>query len=570
MAHLSPLRAFLVLALFLPASHGFAQSWQWALSGGGSADALFAGVGPDAVNDIATDVHGNVYVLSTLSGADAQVDGHPAPAENGEVVLSSFRCDGSFRWSRTFGTPSGADHGRSIRTDAADGVYVAAWLAYNLGAIGTDTSWSWNYLSSFVMKFDTTGAFQWLRSPEPTTLTALPQNYPMDMDVDADGTCYFLCDIKDPGTYADGAVVIDQPGVHLFTYDRDGAFLEDIALPMTVDGPHARSVSMRRDPASGRFVLCGYRFIGYGVVIGGQPVMYPMYVASFDAQGGLLWEHENTSVFANGFTARPAIDAEGGIYLAGASSHGDDFLGYSFVNTLTTMSHVGPLIVKLDAAGELQWGINGSTDAATFVTSVALSGNDVVVSGQYPGMLAFPGADRPLAHALDQGWDLFTVRFSRQTGALQRIDTIPSPNGMDEEMGATAVDGHGDLYLGASFAGSVTIGGQELHTSGGDRDILVAKLGSNDCAVPTGLADAASRPAFRLFPVPATDHVTLQGARAGQRLVLCDALGRTVREEVLRTDDPVLDIGALPPGTYLVQVATGPGTQAAARILKKP
>ncbi|MBS1581522.1 MAG: T9SS type A sorting domain-containing protein [Bacteroidetes bacterium] len=570
MAHFFPFRPLLVPILFLYASAGFAQSWSWALTGGGSADALFAGVGPDAVNDITTDAHGHVYVLSTLSGADAQVDGHPVPAENGEVVLSSFRCDGSFRWSRAFGTPLGADHGRSIRTDAEGGVYVAAWLAYNLGGVGTDTTWSWLYLSSFVMKFDSTGAFQWLRSPEPVTFAAMPQNYPMDMDVDAEGNSYFLCDIKDPGTYGDGAAVIDQPGVHIFTYDRNGVFLEDIALPMAVDGPHARSVSMRRDPATGRFVLCGYRFIGYGVVIGGQPVMHPMYVASFDAQGGLLWERENTSAFANGFTARPAIDAQGGIYLAGSSSHGDDFLGYAFVNTITTMGHVGPLVVKLNAAGELQWGINGSTDAATSVTSVALSGNDVVVSGQYPGMLSFPGADRPLAHALDQGLDIFTARFSRQTGALQRIDTIPSPSGMDEEVGATATDGHGDLYLGASFAGSVTIGGQQLHTSGGDQDILVAKLGTNSCTVPTGLADAAPRPTFRLFPVPATDHVTLQGARAGQRLVLCDALGRTVREEVLRTDDPVLDIGALTPGTYLVQVATGLGTQAAARILKKP
>lgn len=158
MAHLSPLRPFLVPALLLSASSGFAQSWQWTLTGSGAADALFTGVGPDVVNDIATDVHGNVYVLSTLSGADAQVDGHPVPAENGEVVLSSFR------WSRAFGTPSGADHGRSIRTDAGGGVYVAAWLAHNLGSIGTDTTWSWRNLSSFVMKFDTTGAFLWLAS----------------------------------------------------------------------------------------------------------------------------------------------------------------------------------------------------------------------------------------------------------------------------------------------------------------------------------------------------------------------------------------------------------------------
>src|ERR1019366_10260482 len=77
-------------------------SWQWGKRGG-SSDAL-GGVTDEVVQDMATDSHGNVYVLSYVLQTGLNVDGHPITEwGNHDILISSFKCDGTFRWAKDIG-----------------------------------------------------------------------------------------------------------------------------------------------------------------------------------------------------------------------------------------------------------------------------------------------------------------------------------------------------------------------------------------------------------------------------------------------------------------------------------
>src|SRR5690606_20902057 len=94
----------IVLVLFmLPAVHA-QQEWQWGKR-----------VGIQA-NDIAVDQNGNTYVLWSLHGTTV-IDGHTLTSNgSGDIALTSFNCDGDYRWSKVIGGSS-TDVGSKIGVD---------------------------------------------------------------------------------------------------------------------------------------------------------------------------------------------------------------------------------------------------------------------------------------------------------------------------------------------------------------------------------------------------------------------------------------------------------------------
>src|ERR1035437_10952072 len=80
----------------------YAQSWQWGKRGG-SSDAGSGG-SDETVIDMATDQHGNIYVLSQVMQTGLSVDGHAITGWGYyDILISSFKCDGTYRWSKDLG-----------------------------------------------------------------------------------------------------------------------------------------------------------------------------------------------------------------------------------------------------------------------------------------------------------------------------------------------------------------------------------------------------------------------------------------------------------------------------------
>lgn len=110
------LSLFIFISQYLYAQQG----WQWGKRGGSSTQ---AGTGVnETLHDIAADKNGNVYALSYVYNSSLNIDGIPVAGYGGtDIMVSSFSCDGTYRWHKLIGANSG-DYGVAIRTDTMGGV----------------------------------------------------------------------------------------------------------------------------------------------------------------------------------------------------------------------------------------------------------------------------------------------------------------------------------------------------------------------------------------------------------------------------------------------------------------
>ena len=535
------------------------SSWQWGKRGG-SSDAGFGG--PDeSVVDMATDQHGNIYVLSTVLQTGFNIDGHAVAEWGGyDVSISSFKCDGSYRWSKTIGG-SGDDHGMALRTDTLGGVYVTGYLATHFITIHIDADSAWftgtSYKSFYVAKFDTAGTYKWFRMPQADTvgITAYSFTGPLDMDVDGAGNIDILS-LLPPGVFGGSYVVSGGVGVHMLRYDRYGNFTGGMPMQITVSGIDP-PLKMKRDHRSGRYYVTGAKaYTGGTLSFGSTPITHPLFIGAFDNSGTLLWNRQSTTSYGGNF-GRAAIDDTGNIYLACGTGNGDTFNGFTVVNTITSIPYGGPFIVKIDSAGTNKWGMYGSTNAATGGTTVTLNGNIVSIAGEYPGRLIWPGYSDTLSLPGGSLTHIFITRFDAGSGSVINVDTLESATGYHTNAMALASDNLGNFYVGGDFESTITVNGTTLNSAGGGSDFFIAKYGTSNCSggtleAPPGLTKGED--VLRVYPNPARDELVIENAVGGSAVKLLNMMGQVMYESSISGDYQVISTKNLVNGMYVFQV----------------
>jgi hypothetical protein len=282
-------KSFVIFVLLLAYMPTFAQSWQWGKRGG-SADMFSVSGSDETVIDMATDKNGNVYILSNVGTTALNVDGHTKIGfGNQDILLSSFTCNGIYRWSKVVGA-NGIDYPTSIGTDTVGGVYVTGTVDLTAGTangnIDADSALGITNKSFFLLKYDTAGVYQWWRMPQADTVTgsAVSVTGALDMSVDGSGNVYCLC-LLPTGAFANGAFVVTVSGVYMLKYNKNGVFQSGFQMQITGTYISPLYTHMTRDAHNGRFYVSGTLQSGSTLSMGGNPVNHPMYIGSFKSTG---------------------------------------------------------------------------------------------------------------------------------------------------------------------------------------------------------------------------------------------------------------------------------------------
>ncbi|WP_276132475.1 PKD domain-containing protein [Polluticoccus soli] len=482
------LTPLLILLVILQSASSFAQSWQWGKRGGGNTNGLNS-TPEDNVMDMATDRNGNVYVLSVIETSGSEdINGLQYTGfGNKDILLSSFSCNGAFRWKKAIGSQSDDPMNGfpySLRVDTVGHVYVSGNVYANVSGsakFDSDTTLPVGYPKNmFIAQYDTSGNYQWLRMPQPDTMlrTNRSKYRAVDFDVDNAGNVYWLC-VMSPCLLGGTSQVISALGPYILRYDGQGNFLGVVALQMQAGAFYHGSdfkCRMERDKSNGRFYLAG-QYDGGTLSMGGQSITKYAYIGAFDNSGNFLWKRENT--IGGGFTSRIGIDVQGALYLTGISVNTDNFNGSTITNPFGMYGC--PFVVKMDANGNNVWLKNFNTNGASFSAGLALRGNnEVAINGSYPGKLVLPGVDS-LNHIINQSYDVYLARFNAQSGAMIALDSIGSPFGYRDMASCLTSDAKGNLYVGGLFSAQITVNTNVLNSSGGDTDFFIAKYGSANC-----------------------------------------------------------------------------------------
>ncbi|UOQ72118.1 T9SS type A sorting domain-containing protein [Hymenobacter cellulosilyticus] len=127
-----------------------------------------------------------------------------------------------------------------------------------------------------------------------------------------------------------------------------------------------------------------------------------------------------------------------------------------------------------------------------------------------------------------------------------------------------ATDKDGNAFVTGAVVGRITFG--NLPATTGDLGAIVAKLSAGGTVASTRTAPVASK--LSVFPNPASGSATLTLPAGGGRLVLSDALGRTVREQQLPAVAGACPVSleGLTPGVYQLRATLANGEVAHAAL----
>lgn len=486
----------------------FAQpDWQWGKRGGsfGSGSGYLSS---EEVLDMATDKNGNVYVLSVHNpGATPNVDGHVGTGIYDNMILASWNCNGTFRWMKTFGT-AGNTIAKNLGLDTLGGVYVAGISTstnpFQYAYFDSDTTLGNTNKGLFLIKYDTSGDYKWLRMPQPDTAsaTSLSFNFPYGLAVAPNGDCYMFNHLS-PGNYNGSSYIVSEYGFHLLRYNKEGTFISgtpiDMSVSSTTFGPDLNNVQFsqfNRNHKNGKFYIFGQYFPDYGDLTFGTTSINtpgpgvgigPIFLASFNSSGDNIWVKQSTPAgYITNRYCKPVLDEQGNIYIGGDAFPYtvNEFNGYTFTNSMG--DGMVAFVSSLDSNGSHRWTTNANTDGEIIGHGISYINNTLSLTGYYGREVQWGTKELTNRIGATSGADVYLARFNASTGAIVSLDSLVT-SGIGNTGTAVVNDKNGNAYVGGRFSEQLYVDGTTLNSAGGDYDWFVAKFGSSNCncTVPT-------------------------------------------------------------------------------------
>jgi hypothetical protein len=561
----------------------YAQSFQW-IKDGGSSENLGSNDYEQAYS-IATDSQKNVYVLSKVGMSSLNIDGNPKTNYDDpgstptDIVLASFACDGTYRWSKIIG---GADTENisAVQVDSQDNVYVAGRIAScDNGSVSQpypgriENDYTFSNASNacsliFLAKFDANGVFQYVKRPQlpTTTSNALTYTASFNFQIQDDILYWFVW--LPPGIYADGAFTNTTTETHapyVLKYNLDGTFIEATQLG-TVQGIFSMIVKYYRNPHNGFYYMTYVRTqTSATFTINGQPVVNAAALVCYDTNGNYLWKRENTQPMAGSLVFYSLdFDSQNNIYIGGkiASSSIDSFMGF-------TASFSSPaFVMKLDAtADNVLWASHHSTVASSGYGSLVYNGSEVAFTGWCAGTNFTWGTQSIYVTATNEGQDVLLARFNSATGACLSLNRIPSTIGSTDRGTAIAVDASGDYLVGGGFAATIyDVNNNPVFNGGGTTDFFIAKFATQACS-PLSTADFEEE-GIQVYPNP-TSHVLTVAIHENVSYALYTITGQLVQEGKLTVVNNTIAVSDLSKGYYLLRLENENGSSQSSKVLKE-
>ncbi|CAM3626172.1 T9SS type A sorting domain-containing protein [Flavobacterium gelidilacus] len=557
----------LLLLTFLITNITFSQSFQWGKRGGGNNSISFEEDAEQPLK-IVTDAANNVYTISRVTSTGLDVDGNTRPFYDSgteyDFVISSFACDGTYRWSKTIG--GFGFENLFMESDGFGNIFIGGRFA---NCVNT------SYLSQiegdivisqtpqdcrvfFLVKFDTNGVMQWFKRPQSMGLTpsqSISQTANLGLQVDSLGNSYWLVALP-PGTYADGAFISTESTTKffIFKYDTNGNFINATLMDFNTLGSFILNLRFYRNAQTGQYYLTSYKANSgsASATLGTSTVAGSFFIASFDTNGQKLW-HQEDAAGTNGYyfeSHNLITDSSNNIYFAGKilGNNGVNFMGF-------TVSAIGniPFIIKLNPTGSsILWSTYPNIPGTYRACGLALKGNEIGYSGMCFGSTVTWGTQSIFGSNTNEGSEVLLGRFNTTTGDCLGLVKIPGNVGFDDYGTALAVDSSGDYIVGGRFGQELFINGTTLTNQGSQSDFFIAKYATTPCS--TASTDGFDKEqGLNYYPNPVNDILTID-IKENSNFTLYNLQGRTIKQGKLSPAQNTIDCSALFSGCYMLHV----------------
>lgn len=365
-------------------------------------------VGNDEGYGVAADGSGNVFITGNFfSTVDFGSGSNLTSAGGADIFLAKYGSDGSYQWSKRFGT-SGNETGYAVSADASGNVVVTGQFQGTVDFGGGPLVASGSSADIFVAKYDASGAHVWSKRFGSTQ-----NDEAHGMDVDASGNVVITGSFQLSVDFGGGPLT-SPTGLSMFLakYDANGAHQwskhfvglgSEIGNAVAID-------------AAANIVVTG-QYAG-NVDFGGGPLNWvaasDCFIAKFDANGVHQWSHGY-----GGSSSDPAygvaVDAAGNVAISGYFINTANF-GGSDLTSNTGSNDI--YFARYSASGVHQWSQRFGNFQYDFGHAVAMNGaGDVFLAGEFNGPVDFGGG--PLDNEFEISQDIILAKFGTTVTSVE-------------------------------------------------------------------------------------------------------------------------------------------------------
>ena len=420
----------------------------------------FGGVSNDKAYNIAVDSSGNTYITGYFQSTVDFGGGDITSAGAGDIFVLKLNSSGVFQWVKTYGNTNG-EQGEDIAVDSSGNVYITGGFRETIDFGGGDVTSAGNK-NIFVLKLNTSGVFQWVKT-YGGTLTDIGYGIAVDSSSNVHITGSFRGtvdfgggDITSAASSSDIFVLkLNSSGVFQWVKTYGGTSNEygyDIALD-----------------SSGNTYITG-TFLGTVDFGGGNitaAVLIDTFVIKTNSSGVFQWV-KTYGGSASEFGYRIAVDSSDNVYITGHFTGTLDFGG----GNVTSVGNEDIFVLKLNSSGVFQWVKTYGDTSADFGYGIAVdSSSNVYITGYFVGTVDFGGGN--VTSVGNQ--DIFVLKLN-SSGEFQWINNYGDT--LSDWGYGVAVDSSSNVYITGYFIGTVDFGAGDI-TSAGAGDIVVFKTNSS-------------------------------------------------------------------------------------------
>ncbi len=431
-------------------------TYQWQLNGTNLAGAT----GTTYSISAAAPSHEGIYTVAVSNGLGvATSDGARLTVLPLSVVVP---------WAAA-GGGGGSDVGNAIAVDAAGNSYVAGYFT-GTATFGTNTLTSAGNTDIFITKHNSSGQLLWVRQAG-----GLGYDVGRGIALDALGNCYVTGGYEgeaafngtttltntSPTSFSDVFLVkFDPAGTLVWARSAGGELAHDEGTAVVVDG-------------AGNVLLTGRSVLD---TFAGQPVANQgrIFVAKYDTNGVEVWARKAGSYSGGNLDTGTGIatDSNGNIFVTGVFYSPVAAFG---AGTLANLGNADMFLMKLDAAGTLQWVQQAGGTGEDSASGVAVgSDGSAYLVGATGGNASFSGSNvTSLAGAVS---DAFVTKYA-PNGTVVWVRQMGG-SGVSAAR-AVAVDPAGTVHVTGYFSGAATFGTNTLGGIAGSYDSFLTRLDTN-------------------------------------------------------------------------------------------
>jgi hypothetical protein len=454
-----------------------AQNYKWA-TGGGSTSSLMYSTDWEQVTHMCTDANRNLYVTTTMSDDDIRADtfymahafnptccgATPTP----HIFIASYTPEGKIRWGKLLDAQY-FSRCYGMACDTSGNVYVIGYLYGNNKHLGYDTVIASSNLTSFIIRYDTSGNFKWIRFiGADNTATRFNTGYESAIAIDGQSNIHYYSLIKNGVQIT--PTITSTTGTYDLKYDSLGDLVNVTKMPMDTFAYFQQATFNKRDNALFANVIS---------IKDGSTLLYNCIVA-YDKNDNINWADSIYSGIATGLD----YDNKNGVYGIGVGQLSPFIIsGDTALNFGSTVS----AIFKLDSLGNIKWitSMTGepSDNTNAFLGMALTPTGNVAVTGDFAGAVKFKGDS--INSVPSEGWNpIFIVADSN--GKILKLDQLHGDAFYDRGT-SVASDNVGNIYIGGWVGDSIsTKGVKAYYSTGGETDYFIVKYGYNEgCTLAT-------------------------------------------------------------------------------------